>query len=141
MPHAPAYATGFAVAGIPLDQNILSEAIIALGKIPLVEYGTPGTEELYNRLLPLLQDYNALLLANHGALTMGTDIFHAYYKMETVEHVAKITFIAHQLGKVNILNDEQVKKLVALRKRFPKPQRLRESFNPILLHQHQLLHQ
>jgi L-fuculose-phosphate aldolase len=114
----PPYATGFAVAGIPLDQNILTEAIIALGKVPLVNYGTPGTEELYNNLIPLLKDCDAFLLANHGALTVGSDVFHAYYNMETLEHVAQITFIARQLGKVNELNDEQVKKIISLREKF-----------------------
>jgi L-fuculose-phosphate aldolase len=114
----PPYATGFAVAGIPLDQYVLQEVIISLGTIPLVPYGTTGSEELYKPLLPLLQNYDAFLLANHGALTVGTDIFNAYYKMETLEHVAQIIFIAKQLGNVNTLNAGQVEKLVALRKKF-----------------------
>ncbi len=114
----PPYATGFAVAGIPLDQDVLSEAVIVLGKVPLVEYGTPGTEELYSKLLLHLQDSDAFLLANHGALTVGTDVFDAYNKMETLEHVAQIVFIAKQLGNLNILNAEQVQKLTVLREKF-----------------------
>jgi L-fuculose-phosphate aldolase len=114
----PPYATGFSVAGIPLYQDILSEVIISLGNIPLVPYGTPGTEEFYKPLLPLLQQYDAFLLANHGALTVGTDIFNAYFKMETLEHYAHILFIAKQLGNVNTLNAEQVHKLAALREKF-----------------------
>jgi L-fuculose-phosphate aldolase len=114
----PPYATGFAVAGIPLDQYVLQEVVITLGTIPLVPYGTTGTEELYKPLLPLLQNYDAFLLANHGALTVGTDIFNAYYKMETLEHTAQIIFIAKQLGNVNTLNVEQVEKLITLRKKF-----------------------
>ncbi|MGA3287151.1 MAG: class II aldolase/adducin family protein [Bacteroidota bacterium] len=114
----PPYATGFAVAGIPLDQDVLSEAVIALGKVPLVEYGTPGSEELYSKLLPHLRDSDAFLLANHGALTVGTDVFDAYNKMETLEHAARIIFIAKQLGNVNTLNAEQVQKLAALREKF-----------------------
>jgi len=114
----PPYATGFAVAGIPLDQNILSEAVISLGTIPVVEYGTPGTEELYGHLLSLLKNYDAFLLANHGALTVGRDVLTAYHKMETLEHVAQITCIARQIGKINALNKEQVQKLVALRENF-----------------------
>jgi L-fuculose-phosphate aldolase len=114
----PPYATGFAVAGIPLDQDVLSEAVIILGKVPLVEYGTPGSEELYSKLLPHLRDSDAFLLANHGALTVGMDIFDAYNKMETLEHVAQIVFIAKQMGNVNTLNAEQVQKLAALREKF-----------------------
>jgi L-fuculose-phosphate aldolase len=114
----PLYATGFAVAGIPLDQDVLSEAVIVLGKVPLVEYGTPGSEELYSKLLLHLRDSDAFLLANHGALTVGTDVFDAYNKMETLEHVAQIVFIAKQLGNLNILSAEQVQKLTVLREKF-----------------------
>jgi L-fuculose-phosphate aldolase len=114
----PPYATGFAVAGIPLDQYVLQEVIITLGTIPLVPYGTTGTDELYKALLPLLQNYDAFLLANHGALTVGIDIFTAYNKMETLEHAAQIIFIAKQLGNVNTLNAEQVEKLNAPREKF-----------------------
>jgi Ribulose-5-phosphate 4-epimerase and related epimerases and aldolases len=114
----PPYATGFAVAGIPLDQDVLSEAVIVLGKVSLVEYGTPGSEELYSKLLLHLRDSDAFLLANHGALTVGKDVFDAYNKMETLEHVAQIVFIAKQLGNLNILSAEQVQKLTALREKF-----------------------
>jgi L-fuculose-phosphate aldolase len=114
----PPYATGFSVAGIPLDQDGLSEVIISLGNIPLVPYGTPGTEDFYKPLLPLLQRYDAFLLANHGALAVGTDVFNAYFKMETLEHYAHILFIAKQLGNVNTLNAEQVQKLTAQREKF-----------------------
>ncbi|MBU0472842.1 MAG: class II aldolase/adducin family protein [Bacteroidetes bacterium] len=114
----PPYATGYAVAGIPLDKCVLPEVIIALGNVPLVEYGTPGTDEFYKPVVPLLQDYDAFLLANHGALTVGTDILNAYHKMETLEHFAHITFVAEQVGKVNVLNKEQVKKLTDLREKY-----------------------
>jgi len=114
----PPYATGFSVAGIPIDQDGLSEVIISLGNIPLIPYGTPGTEDFYKPLLPLLRQYDAFLLANHGALAVGTDVFNAYFKMETLEHYAHILFIAKQLGNVNTLNAEQVQKLTALREKF-----------------------
>lgn len=111
----PLYATGFAVAGIPLDQCVLPEVIISLGSIPLVEYGTPGTEEFYLPLLEYLPDHDAFLLANHGALSIGSDIMNAYYKMETLEHFARIAFIARQLGHMNVLGPEQTEKLYNLR--------------------------
>jgi L-fuculose-phosphate aldolase len=114
----PPYATGFAVAGIPLDRCVLPEVVIALGGIPLVEYGTPGTEEFYKPVLKLVDKYDAFLLANHGALTIGKDVFNAYYRMETLEHFAHIAFVAQQLGHLNTLNREQVQKLTDLRQRF-----------------------
>ena len=114
----PPYATGFAVAGLPLDKCVLPEVIIALGNIPIVEYGTPGTEEFYKPVLKLLPEYDAFLLANHGALTLGNDVLTAYHKMETLEHFAHITFVATQLGHIKTLNEEQVKKLTDLREKY-----------------------
>jgi L-fuculose-phosphate aldolase len=113
----PPYATGFAVARIPLDRYILTEAEITLGNIPLIEYAMPGTEELSHKIIPFLRDSHAFLLANHGALTVGTNIFKAYNAMETLEHAAHIIFIARQLGNLNSLNEEQVKKLAVLREK------------------------
>jgi L-fuculose-phosphate aldolase len=114
----PPYATGFAVAGIPLDKCVLPEVIIVLGGIPLIEYGTPGTEEFYKPVLPLIKDYDAFLLANHGALTVGKDVVNAFHKMETLEHFAHIAFVAQQLGHLNTLNKDQVQKLTDLREKF-----------------------
>jgi L-fuculose-phosphate aldolase len=114
----PPYATGFAVAGIALDRCVLPEVVVGLGGVPLVEYGTPGTDEFYLPLLKPLQDYDAFLLANHGAVTVGRDVMNAYFKMETLEHFAHISFIARQLGNENILGEKEVTKLLDLRAKF-----------------------
>jgi L-fuculose-phosphate aldolase len=114
----PPYATAFAVAGIPLDKFILPEAVIVLGTIPIVEYGTPGTSELYNSISKYILKYDAFLLANHGALTVGNSLLNAYHKMETLEHAATIQFIAQQIGRVRELNKKQVKQLLNLREKF-----------------------
>jgi len=114
----PPYATGFAVAGVSLEKCVLPEVIIVLGGIPLVEYGTPGTEEFFRPVLKVLDKHDAFLLANHGALTIGKDLFNAYYKMETLEHFAHIAFVAQQLGHVTTLSREQVQKLTDLRGKF-----------------------
>jgi len=113
----PVYATGCAVAGVSLDKFILPEVIMTMGNIPLVEYGTPGTEELYKLLIKYLKDSDGFLLANHGALTIDKDVFGSYYKMETLEHFAHIYFVAKQLGRVNELSKEDVKKLKILAKK------------------------
>jgi L-fuculose-phosphate aldolase len=114
----PPTATGFAVAGIPLDACVLPEVIISLGSIPVVPYGTPGTFELYAPFLEQLKEHDAFLLANHGAITVGSDILSAYHKMETMEHFAKITLVARQLGRVNVLSEAEADALYALRGRF-----------------------
>ncbi len=114
----PPFATAFAVAGRAIEAHVLPEVIINLGGVPLVPYGTPGTEEFFTPLLPYLPAYDAFLLANHGALTVGTDVLNAYHKMETLEHYAHILFLAELLGNVNTLDEEKVKKLIALRGNF-----------------------
>lgn len=114
----PPYSTAFAVAGIPLDKMVLPEVIISLGIIPIVEYGTTGTEELYGNISKYIQDYDAFLLENHGALTLGNSLLNAYHKMETLEHAAMIQFFAHQLGRVNTIPDTEVTKLINLREKF-----------------------
>jgi L-fuculose-phosphate aldolase len=115
--HPPA-ATGFAAAGMPLNQALLAEVVLALGCIPLAEYGTTGTPELSATLRPLIPHYDAILMANHGVVTYGEDVMKAYFKMETVEHFARIALVTHILGRQNLLDREQVGKLLEARQRY-----------------------
>src|SRR5690349_24982912 len=85
----PPTATGFAAAGMALDQPLLSEAVLCLGSVPLAPYGTPGTSELTDALMPLVPSHDAILMANHGVVTYAEDLHRAYMKMEVVEHYAK----------------------------------------------------
>jgi L-fuculose-phosphate aldolase len=114
----PPVSTAFAVAGIPLDDMILPEAILSLGCIPLAKYGTPGTEELVETVEETIRRCDAILMANHGALTVGPDIYTAYYKMETMEHFAHIDWLARTLGQVNQLGEDELRKLLELRQKF-----------------------
>ena len=113
----PPYATSFAIAGIPLNKAIMPEAVIALGCVPIAAYGTPSTEEIPDAVEKYLENYDAVLLENHGALTFGQDLITAYYKMESLEFYAKLTFISTLLGGPKELNKEQVAKLHDLRKK------------------------
>ena len=114
----PPTATGFAVAGRGLDQALLPEVIVGLGRIPLVRYATPGTPELSAALEPFVPHYDALLLANHGAVTCGPDLLAAYFRLETIEHVAKITLAAEMAGTPTLLSSREVAKLMAARSRY-----------------------
>ena len=114
----PPTATGFAAAGRALDQALLPEVIIGLGKIPLVRYATPGTAELSDALEPLVPHYDALLLANHGAVTCGPDLLTAFFRMETIEHFAKIVLAAELAGSPVLLSSREVAKLMAARSRY-----------------------
>jgi L-fuculose-phosphate aldolase len=111
----PPTATGFAVAGIPLDRAVLAEVLTTLGSIPLAEYATPSTVELPEAVRKYIKAHDGMLLANHGALTVGADLYSAYYKMETIEHFAHISLVARLLGRENLISREEVMRLQDLR--------------------------
>jgi len=111
----PAYATGFATAGLALDRCVLAEIIVTIGSVPLAKYGAPSTDELPKSVEPYLHQSDAFLLANHGVVTVGKDLMDAYFKLERVEHAAKIVFIARQLGGEQVLPREAVEQLYQLR--------------------------
>ncbi|MGL5244551.1 MAG: class II aldolase/adducin family protein [Sarcina sp.] len=112
----PPYGTSYAIAGIPLNKAIMPEAVIFLGEVPIVEYGTPSTEEIPNAVSKYLNSYDAVLLENHGALTYGVDLMAAYFKMESLEFYAKLMHISSQIGEPQMLNDTQIEKLLNIRK-------------------------
>jgi L-fuculose-phosphate aldolase len=114
----PTTATAHAAAGIPLNKALLSELIIALGCIPLAQYGTPGTQELSDALEPMVQHYDAILLANHGVVTCGPDLLTAFFRMETVEHFAQVSLMTELLGKQVLLSGRDVEKLLVARARY-----------------------
>lgn len=111
----PPLATGFAVAGIALDRAVLAEVVTTLGSIPIAEYGTPSTKELPAAVAKFVRAHDGMLLANHGALALGKDLFSAYYKMETIEHAAHITLVARLLGREHLLSRDEVRRLQDLR--------------------------
>lgn len=113
----PPTATAFAVAGIPLDRPILAESVVVLGPVPLVPYCTPSTRALADQAAAAIVDSDALLLAHHGALAVGEDVFQAWERMETLEHLARVTLTARLLGRDNPLPAEAVEGLLRLRPR------------------------
>jgi L-fuculose-phosphate aldolase len=111
----PPLATGFAVAGIPLTRAVLAEVITTLGSIPIAAYGTPSTAELPDAVRKYIKAHDGMLLANHGAVTCGPSVMEAYYKMETIEHFAKISLVARLLGGENLISRAEVERLQGLR--------------------------
>ena len=111
----PPHGTAFAVAGLAIDQPILSEVILTLGCVPLAGYGTPSTDELTDAMRPLLKHHNALLMANHGAVAYGSDIWQAFDRLETLEHTARIAILSRILGGSKNLPAEAIEKLINVR--------------------------
>ncbi len=114
----PLYATTFAIVGIPLTEPIMPEAVITLGCVPIAEYGTPTTEEIPDAVSKYLQYYDALLLANHGALSFSDSLINAYYKMESLEFYAQLLYQSKMLGGPKQLSEEQVQRLYEIRRQF-----------------------
>ncbi len=114
----PMYATSFAIAGIPLTEPIMPEAIIALGCVPIAEYGTPSTEEIPDAVSKYLPYFDAVLLENHGALAYSDTLLNAYHKMESVEFYAQLLYQAKMLGGAKPLSESQVQRLYEIRRQF-----------------------
>jgi L-fuculose-phosphate aldolase len=111
----PPYATALTVAGESLERYFLPEAVLSLNQVPLSSYATPTTEEVPAVIEELINRSDTILLKNHGVLTCGPDLWDAFFKMETVEKLAQIYWIAKNLGKIDYLTAEQVQKLEQIR--------------------------
>jgi len=114
----PPVATGFAAAGRPLNLALLPEVIIGLGCVPLADYGLPGTPALTEPMLPYIPKYEAIMMGNHGAVCYGEDVYKAFFRMETVEHFARISLVAELLGGPTVLPRLEVDKLLDSRTRY-----------------------
>jgi L-fuculose-phosphate aldolase len=112
----PPKAVAFSIAGVSLARCVLPEVIVTLGGIPTTDYATPGTSEVADSIRQAVQDYDALVLAHHGSLTLGRTLWEAYLRLEKVEHSAEITLAAQQLGQVSSLTPQAVEKLAAMRR-------------------------
>ena len=110
----PVYATGFATARIPLSECLFPEVIVGMGAVPLATYATPSTREVRDSIAPFVATADAILLANHGAVTCGTDLWDAYFKMEKLEHAAHVQYVARTLGGEKPLTAQDVEKLRAI---------------------------
>lgn len=117
----PPIATAHAVCGLPLDSMIMPEVIIFLGEVPLTKYGTPSTMEIPEAISEAFKTHDAVLLQNHGALSVGVDLTQAYFRMETLEYWAKVSLYAKQIGGAEELTCDQIEKLIDIRKSMKLP--------------------
>ena len=109
----PPVSTSFAIAGMSLNQAIYPEALVNLGEVPCVPYEIPGSQALADSIAPYVRNHNAILLANHGAVTWGTSLMDAWYRMEATEHYAMIIMYTNNIiGKANALSCDQINELI-----------------------------
>lgn len=114
----PPTATGYAVAHKALDEYSMIETVIAIGSVPVTPYGTPSTYEVPEAIAPYLGEHDVVLLMNHGALAVGSDVITAYYRMETLELFAKISLTAHLLGGAKEISRENIDRLISMRTQY-----------------------
>jgi L-fuculose-phosphate aldolase len=129
----PPTAVALTVAGIGFDNCMIPEAIVILGVIPTTPYATPASAENRDAIRHLIQQHDAIMLAYHGSLTVAGNVWEAYLRLESLEHAAKIMYMAHQLGRIEPLPPHQIDKLIAMRQQlgFARPgdvQRFREAY-------------
>lgn len=112
----PPHAVALTIAGIPVQQFIIPEAIVFLGLIPTLPYATPSSEENGERVRQFITQHDVLMLTNHGSLTVADSVWNAYLKLETLEHVAIITTSVVQLGVIKRhVSWENIEKLLRQR--------------------------
>jgi len=119
----PTLCIAFSLAGITLAKCLLPEVVFTLGSIPTANYSTPTTDEVPKSIEGLIKDYDAVILERHGSLTVGNTVFDAYNTLERMEHVAEITHKARQLGEVHPLGEDELDKLLNVRKALGLPER------------------
>lgn len=116
----PVIATAFACSGRALDEMLCQEAVMTIGTVPLARYATTGTEGVAASLDPYIPKHDAILLENHGAVSYGTTLLEAFMKMETLEHLAHVALIAHQLGTPRPLQPTQLQQLHHARAKYQR---------------------
>ena len=115
----PPVCTCYAIAGIPLTAPVLAEAVITRGGVRIVAFAPLGSREVPEAVAPFCHTHNGILLANHGAVTWAEEPYAAWYRLESMEYYANILLITeHILGRQNLLTDEQVGALLAMREKF-----------------------
>ncbi len=115
----PPLCTSFGIAGIELNEPILAEAVITLGDVPIVPYAELGSDEIPKAIAPYCHTHNGVILANHGVVTWGDEPYAAYYRLESMEYYANIMMLTEKiLGNQNKLSNEQIDKLLDMRKKF-----------------------
>jgi len=112
--HSP-YLSSFASAGIALDEAIMAENVFYFGQIPLAEYGLPSSVDLVHKTAKYFDDYNAVLMANHGFIVGDKTLHDAFLKLELAESYAQVVFNTQLLGGAKILSENQVNEILALR--------------------------
>jgi len=111
----PPHATAFAVAHEPIPKCTMPEFEVFLGEVALTPYETPGGQKFADTVVPYVKDTDTIILANHGTITVGSDLMDAYFKTEIIDAYCRILILTKQLGTVNYYSDEKAAELIKLK--------------------------
>jgi L-fuculose-phosphate aldolase len=113
----PPHAVALSIAGVDLQLPVIPEVIVTIGGTPTTAYATPGTHELPDSIREVVRCSDTLIMKNHGAVTLGTNLMDAFKKLDMVEHTAKILWLVHALkGSIEPLPADAVQKLLDTRR-------------------------
>jgi L-fuculose-phosphate aldolase len=107
----PPYSTALTIAGIPFPNDIIPEVLALLGEVPIAPYAAPGTQDLALSISESIKNHDAILLSNHGSLTVGKTLEQALIALERMEFAAQLYYLAHNLGKIIPLPEEEIESL------------------------------
>ena len=107
----PPYSTALTIAGIPFPENIVPEVVALLGEVATAPYAIPGTQDLARSISDPIKTHDAVLLSNHGSLTVGKTLELALIALERMEFAAQLYYLAYNLGKVIPLPEEAIESL------------------------------
>lgn len=110
----PPFSTAFAICRRPLKERYLTEMVAGLGEVPVADFAVPSTREVPDSVRPYVRDHSAVLLANHGSLAWGRDLWSAFDRLETVEQTARTFYYVRQLGGGVEFTPEQAETLRGL---------------------------
>jgi L-fuculose-phosphate aldolase len=92
------------------------------GKIPVAPYAPFGSRELALSAVHVTGEGNAVILANHGLVTVGHNLREAFSFAETAEFLAEIYFKTKCVGEPQCLDDRQVAELAKLFENYSRNQ-------------------
>lgn len=111
----PTFLSSFAAARIALDEPVMAENVYYFGKIPLADYALPSSKNLVDNTAKYFENYNAVLMANHGFIVGDVDLKQAYLKLELAESYAQVVLNAKILGGAKLLTSKEVADIEALK--------------------------
>jgi len=114
----PVFATTLTVSDSPFPVDVLPEILLTLGEVPTTRYATPSSHDDAEAIRELIKSHDALLLRQHGSLTVGVDLEAALTALERIEHVAEVFWRAQMLGKVNRIPEGDMERLLKIREHF-----------------------